>query len=228
MKIRKERTHATNFSSMLKNYFTFYKKNLRRKHMIIYILSLVLFAFFITSFKSDLTAMNQLLSQIGDNKEETNIFMLILRNKIPLAFLLTFSGVTPYIYIPMMGIIGVPYLLALGLMNMSVVSLVISCIGAIIQIFGYSLAIAGGIYYCNLSTKRYRYNQTNLFGLDDIKMQIYEATKKEEKLNKVKERRQAKIEKKEKLNVKIEYKKLLITVIVSIIIVVIATLITGA
>jgi hypothetical protein len=179
------------------------------------------------NFINNLEGINQFLAGINAIKEKSNIFTMILKDKIPLVFLLVFSGITPFIYIPVVGIIGFPYILVTGLMNMSVVNMVFASIGAIIQIFGVSLAIAAGIYYCTNSTKRYRYNQTTTFGLDDVKMQIYEATKKEEKLNKIKDKRQAKIEKKEKLNVKIEYKALLITTIISIIIVAIATIITG-
>jgi len=227
MKIRKERVHSSKFRSVLKNYFSFYNKNLRKKHIIVYILSLFVFAVFMITFIKNLYQMNQLISEINSTNVDSNIFMSIIKEKIPLIFLIIFSGITPLVYIPVIGIVGYPYILSTQLMNMSVINMVLACVGSIVQIFGVSLAVAAGIYYCNCSTKKFRYNQAITFGMDDVKAQIYEATKKEDKLNKLREKNQIKIEKREKLNVKIEYKGLIISGIISILIVVVATLITG-
>lgn len=227
MKIRKERKEENKFKNMIKHYLTFYKKNLRKKHIVVYILSLVVFTFFMVNFISNLSETNKFLAQMDNVKETTNIFSTIIKEKIPLVFLLIFSGITPFIYIPVIGIVGYPYILSVELINMSTLNMIISTIGGVIQLFGISLAISAGIYYCTNSTKRFRYDQTSTFGIDDVKLQIYEATKKEDKLNKLKDKKQAKLEKREKLNVKIEYKALLFTTIVSTIIVVAAALITG-
>ena len=175
----------------------------------------------------NLDQFNQITSETNTIKAHSNIFMTIITEKIPVAFLMVFSGVTPFVYIPVIGICAYPYMLAIQLMNMSVINMILACIGSVIQIFGISLAISGGIYYCKNSSKRFRYNQSTTFGLDDVKLQVYEATKKEEKLDKLKGKLQVKREKREKLNVKIDYKSLIITAIISIIIVAVAALITG-
>ncbi|MDF2866275.1 MAG: hypothetical protein K0R72_1093 [Clostridia bacterium] len=227
MKIRKERVHSTKIKNILKNYFSFYNKNLKKKHIIVYIISLIIFAFFMVNFINNLNEVNQFLSEVNNIGKNPNIFMTIIKDKIPLVVLLIFSGVTPYVYIPVIGIIGFPYLLTMNIMNMSTLNMIIACIGGLVQIFGVSLAVAAGIYYCTSSTKRIRYNQSNALGLDDVKKQIYEATKKEEKLNELNDKMQAKREKREKLNVKIEYKALILTGIISIIIVSVAALFTG-
>lgn len=227
MKIRKERAHSTKFKNILKNYFAFYNKNLKKKHIIVYILSLIVFTFFMVSFINNLDEVNQFLSEVNNIGEKSNIFITIIKDKIPLIALLIFSGITPYVYIPVIGIIGFPYVLTMNIMNMSVLNMVIACIGSVIQIFGVSLAVAAGIYYCTSSTKRLKYSQSNTFGLDDVKKQIYETTKKEDKLNEINDKMQAKKEKREKLNVKIEYKALILTGIISIIIVTVAALFTG-
>ncbi|MDD2376647.1 MAG: hypothetical protein PHD15_02695 [Clostridia bacterium] len=227
MKIQKERAHSSDFKGVLKKYFSFYNKNLRKKHIIVFILSLVFFTVFMTNFINNLDQLNQLLTELSSTQEQSNIFMTIVKEKIPLVFLFIFSGITPYAFIPVVGIIGYPYILATEIINMSGFNMVLACIGSIIQIFGVSLAIAAGIYYCTCSSKKFRYSQSITFGLDDVKQQIYETTKNEVKLNKIKEKRQIKKEKREKLNIKIEYKGLIITAMISTIIVVTAALITG-
>lgn len=227
MKIRKERIHSAKFKTLLKNYLNFYNKNLKRKHITVYIISLIVLTSFMSLFIGNLSQVNQLLDGINNVEKGSNVFINTIKEKIPLVFLITFSGITPYIYIPVIGILGYPYLVAMEVMNLSSFNLVIATLAGILQIFGASLAIAAGIYYCTCSTKKYKYSQAITFGLDDVKQQIYTIAKKEEKLSKLKEKRQIKSDKREKLNVKIEYKNLLITVIVATIIVVIAAIVTG-
>lgn len=227
MKIKKERSHFHNFKNVLRNYFAFYNKNLRKKHIVLYIISLLIFAFFMITFIKNLTEVNQFLSEVKTASEKTNIFMTVLKGRIPLIAIIVASGITPYIYIPLIAIAGFPYLLATELMNLSTINMIIACIGSVIQIFGVSLAVAAGIYYCTSSTKKFRYNQSITFGIDDVKKQIYETTKKEDKLNKLNDKMKNKSDKREKLNVKIEYKALVITAVISMIIVATAALITG-
>lgn len=215
------------FIDIVKSYFSFYKKSLMKKHIIIYIISLIVFAFFLVTFMNNLDGINQLLSEIKNIENSRNIFSILIKEKIPVTFLLIFSGITPFIFIPVIGIIGFPYILATTIMNMNVINMVIACIGAIIQIFAMSLAISAGIYYCASSTKRFRYNNSTSFGLDDVKKQIYESTKKEEKLKVVTAKMENKAEKIKKLNVKIEYKALVITFVISTLVICIASLITG-
>lgn len=227
MKVKKVRKENSKLLDILKSYYSFYKKNLRRKHIVIYVLSLIVFAFCLITFMNNIDTINQLLSEVRNYKMDTNVFSILIKQKIPVIFLLIFSGITPFIFIPIIGIIGFPYILATSIMNMSVINFVISCIGAIVQIFFVSLAIASGIYYCSQSTKKFRYNNYSTFGLDDVKKQIYESTKKEEKLKKVEEKMAKKSEKLQKLNVKIEYKALIITFVISTLVVCIASIITG-
>lgn len=227
MKIRKERKEESKFKDMIKHYLSFYKKNLRKKHIVIYILSLVFFTFFIVNFISNMSETNKLLAQMNNVNEHTNVFSNIIKEKVPLTFLFIFSGIAPFAYIPILGIAVYPYILSTELINMSILNIMVATIGGVIQLFGVSLAIAAGIYYCTNSTKKFRYNQSSTFGFDDVKQQIYEATKKQDKLQKLEEKRQSKMEKREKLNVKIDYRSLLFTGVISTIFVVVAALITG-
>lgn len=227
MKVKKQVKKNNNFKDMLKNYYSFYKINLRKKHIIIYAITLLIFTILSVTFINNLGDSQILLSQIDAAKGTSSVLETIFKEKIPLIFLLVFSGITPFIYVPVVGIIGYPYILALNLVDMSAINIILAIFGSIIQLFGATLAISAGIYYCNCSTKKFRYDQSITFGLDDIKLQIYESTKKDEKANKLKEKMQLKKEKREKLNVKIEYKVLVITTVISSIIVIVSALITG-
>lgn len=227
MKVKKQVRENNKFKDMLKNYYSFYKSNLKKKHIIIYALALLIFTFLSVAFINNLDETKVLLSQIEAAKGTTNILATVFKEKIPLIFLLVFSGITPFIYVPVVGIIGYPYILAISLVDMSAFNIVLAIFGSIIQLFGATLAISAGIYYCSCSTKKFRYDQSITFGLDDVKLQIYESAKKEDKANKLKEKMLFKKEKREKLNVKIEYKALVITTVISIIIVAVSALITG-
>lgn len=227
MKVKKQVRKNSNFKDMLINYYSFYKINLKKKHIIIYALTLIIFTILSITFINNIDDTKTLLSQIEAAKGTTSILGTIFKEKIPLIFLLVFSGITPFIYVPVVGIIGYPYILAINLVDMSAFNIILAIFGGIIQLFGATLAISAGIYYCNCSTKKFRYDQSVTFGLDDVKLQIYESTKKDEKVNKLKEKMLVKKEKREKLNVKIEYKALVITTVISSVIVIISALITG-
>ncbi|MNV80024.1 hypothetical protein D3C71_1736020 [compost metagenome] len=99
-------------------------------------------------------------------------------------------------------------------------------VSAVLQLIGIGLAIATGVYYCHNATKRFRYSQGGSMGIDDVKDQYYQLRKDEKSLEKLQLKRQQKLEKKEKLNVKIDYFNMLISAVVSIIIVSVATLIS--
>ena len=105
-------------------------------------------------------------------------------------------------------------------------NVVIVALGIIIQLFGFGMAIAAGYYYCSLSSKRFRYNQSKGYSMDDVKKNFYSATKKNEKLDKLNKKMEEKAKQKEKLNVKVPYRMLLESALFAFIIVLIGTLIT--
>lgn len=225
-------TKENKFKRIMKNYFEFYKRELKRKHIMMYVISLVLFAIFTNSFISDLSAQNSMQNQLttANSIVDKNVFGSIVKEKIPIVALTIFAGITPYMYIPAVALIGAPYMLALDIGaviknatgSVNILSLSIS---SVLQLLGISLAIATGIYYCYNATKRFRYSQNNGFGIDDLKDQYYQIKKDEKKLNEHRDKKQKKLEKREKLNVKIEYGNIFISGIISMVIVIISTLI---
>lgn len=227
MKVRKERIEKKATKTVIKKYIEFYNKNLRKKHLIIYIISLVIFAFFMTDFISNKTSIEELLKTVDSGKTQVDAFGGVFSNKIPVATLIAISGFTPFIYLPVIGIIGFPYMIVENIMLNAASNLVVQVIFGIIQIFGSSLAVAIGMYICTNYTKKFRYSQSNSLGLDDVKAQIYEIKKDEKSLNNLKEKVKIKNEKKEKLNVKIDYLSVCITLVISICIIAISSIISG-
>ena len=221
------------FKYILKDYFKFYKTNLMKKHIIMYIICLVVFFFFIATFISRIKATPN-IAELAENAKKISensegIFLLIIKKKIPLLFMVIFAGIVPYLFVPVMGV-GTSYYLALDIAtNFNVLtgktSVIPMCIGAIIQLIAVSLVIASGIKYTLISTKRWRYSRNQDYSMLDFKMRIYEATNNKNKLKKATKKKEEKMDKNEKYNVKVPYIHLLISLLLSIIIMSIGTLI---
>lgn len=220
--------------SILKGYFKFYKENLRRKHLILYIISLIMFfvviAYLISKINStpDIATLAENAKQLSQNSK--SVFSLILTEKIPLVFMIIFAGIAPYFFIPVLGL-GISYSLAVNIVtDFNVLtgkgSIVLMCIGAIIELIGIALAVASGTYYCIISTKRWKYSRNQDYSMLDFKKNFYEAIKNEKKLKETKSKQAKKQEKNEKNNVKVPYMYLIISLVISILIVVIGTVIS--
>lgn len=221
------------FKYILKDYFKFYKTNLMKKHIIIYIICLAVFFFFIATFISRIKATPN-IAELAENAKKISensegIFLLILKKKIPLLFMIIFAGIVPYLFVPVMGI-GTSYYLALDIAtNFNVLtgksSVIPMCIGAIVQLIAVSLSVAVGIKYTLISTKRWRYSRNQDYSMLDFKMRLYEATNNKNKLKKATKKKEEKIEKNEKYNVKVPYMHLFISLLLSILIISIGALI---
>ncbi|MNP08225.1 hypothetical protein D3C76_1002840 [compost metagenome] len=238
-RVKKTKTKVSDnkgIGKIIKNYLSFYNKELRKKHILIYVVSLILFAIFTTSVISDVGNINTIQTQANNftnsgNTSDKDVFNSIITQKIPISLLLIFAGITPFAYIPVLGIVLAPYILAGDIANVingsyGVISILSLSVSAVLQLIGIGLAIATGVYYCNNATKRFRYSQGGSMGIDDVKDQYYQIRKDEKNLEKLQLKRQQKLEKKEKLNVKIDYFNMLISAVVSVIIVSVATLIS--
>lgn len=220
----------------LKNYLLFYKENLKKIHIIIYLISLFLllisFGYLISNI--DISDVAKNLVNSGGKVEEiqrTGLVNLILKEKIPTTFFVLLAGITPYFYLPVIGLLNI-YIFAVKIasiytLSYNTASLILVVIGIIIQIFSISLSVSMGIYFCKISSKRFRYFQYRSFLFSDLKKNYYEIKKDEKKIKEIEEKIKAKREKIESDNVKIPYKELLITFCISSVIIVIGTLIAA-
>ncbi len=230
----KESPQKLDFKSIFVNYLKFYKQKLMRKHIIIYIICLVVFFVMVATLISKINSTPNITELIESakkvNEQSKGIISLIFSKKIPLVFMIIFAGITPYLFLPVIGIAGA-YTLAVDIAtNFNVLtekaSVVPMCIGAIIQLIAIGLAIATGIQYCILNTKKWRYNRNQEYSMLDFKTRLYEATKNNKKLDKVNKKKEEKQIKNEKNNVKIPYLYLLFSFIISVIIITIGTIIS--
>ncbi len=233
-KLRRKR--SSKVATTIVEYYDFYKTEVYKKHLVIYVISLILFLLtliYLFSIVNSTNEISEFLNQVNRNNilnGKIANFKDIFTNKVLLNFILLLSGVTPYIYIPVIGIVYSSNL-ALNIVTLfnniaSNMNPTFMTIGSIVQIIGFSLTIAVGIYFCKISTKRFRYSQSANFTFNDIKKEYYQIKNNEEKLKKAIEAEEKRNEKLQKLNVKIPYKMLLITFILSSIFVIIGGLIS--
>lgn len=223
------------FKKIVYNFSDFFKNNLKRKTLVVYIISLLLLGIFYTMFLSQNNNTNDIAQQAqslsnGVVSYKSQILKEIVKSKVPIIFLCIFSGIVPFFYIPALCTYFVSnYTVSVIVKaiesSSSKVNLVTLSISSVLQLLGYSLAIATGIYYCINETKHFRYDESKHTTFNDIKYKFYEYKndkKNQTKAYDVKKKREAK---KEKLNVKIDYFNIMISFIVSILIVAISSLI---
>lgn len=212
-------------------FYDFYKEHIYRKHLVVYILSLMLFFFVLIGALQDTNTKNLIIETLTNSSmTRSQILKSILLEKIPVTVLLVFAGVTPYFYISFVGILY-SFSLATQILlqfvgQTSGINILFLSIGSMIQLFGTSLAVAIGTYYCKLSTKRFRYIQKLSFTVNDVKKEYYEIKKDEEKLKEIEEKEKERNEKIKQLDVKIPYRILIYGCILSCMIMIIGTLIS--
>lgn len=235
--VQMERKSKNKFQEKMGEYFLYYKTNIKRKHLIVYIVSLLILFLMLNLFlsRTDVNTSMKVATEGGTQVVQTmswtQIGSALLKDKIPTVFLCVFAGITPFVYLSGIAFLY-PYLLASNIAtvyasSMQVGSIIVIVIGCIIQLIGISLAMATGFYYCSLSSKKFRYSQGKSFGSFNVKRQYYEMRREEEKLNALLEKEKAKQEKNEKLNVKVPYLNMAISFVISTIIVVIGTIIAA-
>lgn len=215
-------------------YFKFYKEKLMRKHIIIYIICLVVFFVMIAALISKINStpnIAELAQKAKEVSEASNgVFSLIITKKIPLIFMIILAGIAPYFFIPVIGIAS-SYSLACDIVtNFNVLtgkaSVIPMCIGAIIQLIAVGLSVATGIQYCLLSTRRWRYSRSQDYSMLDFKRTFYEATGNKKKLKEVAKKKEEKTAKNEKNNVTVPYGYFVISFLISTVIIAIGTIIS--
>ncbi len=215
------------FKSNIGEYKKFYKENLKVKHIVVAIIMIILFFILL---KMQLDKIDSLSDSNFDKSSivKNSFFDSILKEEIPINFMIIFAGISPYLYVSLLGVFAtnslILNLVASYLLNKSFFTIILCCIGGIIKIIAYSLSISTGIYYCSLSTKRFRYSQVSFFGFSDFKKVLYQIRgnkKKAEEMDKLKD---DKMKKRESLNVKVPYKLFAISYVISILISIVGTI----
>lgn len=218
-----------NLKNIIRSYKKYYNENLKKKHFVIFIIMIVIFFSVIGMLFSDLESIK---NEIVTNQiVKESFFNNLINEKIPLLAVIIFAGITPFFFLPVLGIIG-SYTLAFETISTycienSTLAIITGSIGSVIQLIAISLSISTGIYYCIQSTKKFRYSQQMNFGLKDVKKAIYEIRKNEEKLKQLEIKETKKAEEREKLNVKIPYINLIVSFVISALILIIGAVISS-
>lgn len=216
-----------NIKSILLDFFKYYNENLKLKHIICFVIMIIIFALSLNLFYTN-SSNSDVQQLIRDNFKEISFFTN-LGEKIFLVFIIIFAGFTPYLYISVIGLfysyslaneIIVNYVISGGTTN-----LVLMIIAGVIQIIGISLSVATGINYCKITTKRRKFTSNTTFSINDIKRTFYDLRNNEKGIKKVEESNRKKIEEKQKYNIKVPYLMFVISFLVSIILIILGIII---
>lgn len=182
-------------------FLDFYNQKLKKIHIILLVISVVLY---LISFYTSFSAIKQGNYSLAEGITAQG-FVASLKENALLDLVIIIAGITPYCFLSIIGVaqaimcvnnLAVRY--ALGSSFMPTLF-----IGGLIELIGVTLCIAIGLYYCRLSTKKNKYYHHSDFGMNDIKMQLYEIRKDEEKINNLNKKMEDKAKKIEECNVKI-------------------------
>ncbi len=207
-------------NSKIKNYIEFYKKFIFKKHIICSAIFLILFiTLLIIEFNKDIQIENVIIP---------SFFNSLIRHKVYAGFVIIFAGIVPYFYMPILGFLFsselVMSIISYYQMSSSIVGLILNILGGIIASLAYSYSMAVGLYYCSLSTKRFKYNQGKGFSFLDVKRSIANIRKNEDMIDKYNKEEKKRREKIEKFNVKIDYKNIAISFFVIVVLLFIANI----
>lgn len=148
--------------------------------------------------------------------DETTTFaktsiLAMLKERIIVLLLILLAGWVPYFYIPAIAYVAYVFMLSGDLLfnmelNGPIRTLVVNAVPLLMDIFTVAVIAAIGIYMCNYTTKKYRYAQRTSFSFLDVKIQLYQITKKQDKYEEAVHKKEKRIEDMQKNDVKIDYK----------------------
>ena len=205
------------------NLLSFYREHIIKLHIIF---TIITFVIFIVTFVYTFSKIKSGDYIVADSIQAKSLFELIKYNGF-LSLVIIIAGITPFFYISAIGIAqGMALVDELALRYAFHSSFYFtSLIGGLIQIVGIGLCIAVGLYYCKLSSKKYKYYHHSSFGMDDIKERFFDIRKDEKKLEKLKMKREEKARKIQEANIKIPYFNIILLGIIGFLIQVVGTLI---
>lgn len=184
---------------------SFIKIHVLKKINVLTIIGILLFLLVISVFISasdDVSSELEIIektSLLNDIKERVIILLLIL-----------LAGWVPYFYIPAIAFGTYVFMLAgdvaLAMETKGMIAtLLLNILPVLIDVLTVSVITAVGIYMCNYTTKKYRYTQRTSFSFLDVKIQLYQMTKKQDEYEEAIAKKQERIDKMKENDVKIDY-----------------------
>ncbi len=207
----KERFSGMTFKSYLKETYVFVKDNLLKTTLIILVIALfsvgsVLYS--PASFKYDKPDVTFMKDWI----ERIQVFAII-----------AFAGIVPYMYIPVVGLAAgistecmyfANYVLNVGRMKGTLVYIA----PLLLNLLFLAISTAIGFYICRNATISQRISSVKSKNTMDLKMSIFEATNKKDKVKAIEKKRKEKIKELENKKQKLDLFQIVnVTVIISVI-----------
>lgn len=153
-----------------------------------------------------------MITELPTAVEKTSI-LGALKERGMILLLILLAGWVPYFYIPAISYIAYVFMLSGDLFLQMYtrgkgVALMLNILPTFLDIATISIIAALGIYMCKFTTKKYKYTQRTSFSWIDVKIQLYQMTKKQDKYEEAVKKKEEKIKKMEENDVKIDYKNL--------------------
>lgn len=201
----------------------FYNQKIKKMHIVFLVIMLALFA---VMFFSSFSAIRSGKFSVAEGATPIGLLDSLKQNLF-LDIVIIIAGITPYCFLSVIGTAqSLTLVNELALRYATHRSMMVTClIGGILEIIGVSLCVAIGLYYCRLSTKKNKYYHHSDFGMDDVKMQLYEIRKQEDKLKELTKKKEEKAKKIEECNIKIPYFNFMILGVISFVIQIVGILI---
>jgi len=213
------------------DFFEFFKTQLLKKQVIFFILILLVFGYFVITYISNLKNEDFLsqIQNIDENYVKPNVINIIAKEKLPNAIIIVLSGIAPYIYAPILGVlygyqVAVHMIYAISTKGVNY-NLIVMSIGAIIDFIGFALASSTGFTLCSYSTRRAKYSSKSEPNFLDIRKELYSITNNKKKIKELDNKKKEKAKKIEKYNVQTPYTFILTSFIISVIIILIGAFI---
>lgn len=181
----------------------FYNEKIKKAHIITFAIIAVLYTFI---FFAQIYTLKTGGITVNPNVAP-EAFVDQVKESFLLSAVILIAGITPYIPLSVFGVaqafIIIDDMILRSAYGISFVPTLY--IGGLFQMVGIALSVVLGVYYCRLNTKKNKYYHHSDFGLDDVKMQLYEIRKDDKKVQEIVKKKEAKAKEIEACNIKIPY-----------------------
>ena len=198
----------------LKDFYTFSTTHLLKTTGILVIIAIIFIAITINPIVN-LVSLDECK---GPCTDETAFFSEYF-SKIQELFIVAFSGIVPYMYIPFIsiptGALGEIYSIAYIIKDYgTLIGIAIGIIPLLLNVITLSITVALGAYICKTVTIGYRLSNLKNMNFLDFKIELYKLFGKKDKIKVLENKKQEKLNKLKSKKQKIKYLQILNTAVV--------------
>lgn len=182
----------------------FIKTHVLKKTKILAVVGVILFIIVVSVFASASDDINSELQTI-----QKNSLIRDIKDRVVILILILFAGWVPYFYIPAIAFGAYIFMLggnvAFAMEEKGMLVTLLNAFPVLIDVLTVSIITAIGLYMSSYTTKKYKYSQRTSFSFLDVKIHLYQMTKKQDKYEAAVAKKQEKIDKMKENDVKIDY-----------------------